>query len=398
MNLLDRCAEFTEAKAAIRDGYYPYFIPLDENAGPDVVHRGRRLIMAGSNNYLGLTNDPRVQEAAIRAIRRYGTSCTGSRFLNGTLALHEELEGRLAAFLGKEAALCFSTGFQANLGVIASLVGRNDRIILDKEDHASLYDGARLSSAKLHRFSHNHPAELENMLAAAAHQGGTLVAVDGVFSMEGDLAPLPELARLCRRHRAQLLVDDAHGIGVMGDGHGTEAHFGMADGVDLTVGTLSKSFASLGGFVAGRGDVIHYLKHHARSLIFSAAMPPACAAAALAALDIIGTEPGRIATLHRNADRMRQELTAMGFDTGNSATPIVPVVVGDRRKTVAAARAMLDEGVFVYPIIAPAVPATRSLLRTSYMATHTSDHLDRILAAFAKVGRKFGLANRDGRF
>jgi 8-amino-7-oxononanoate synthase len=391
MGLLERCVGFTEARSAMRDGRYPYFLALDESAGPEVVLHGRRLVMAGSNNYLGLTVDPRVQEAAIAAIRRYGTSCTGSRFMNGTLALHEELEGRLARFLGKQAAVCFATGFQGCLGILSALAGRGDLILLDKEAHASLYDGARLSLGRMRRFGHNDMVALAGFLDGAPPGGDRLVAVDGVFSMSGDLAPLPELSALCRRHGAWLVVDDAHGIGVMGGGRGTEADYGLTDAVSLTVGTFSKALASLGGFVAGDEVVIHYLKHHARSLIFSAAIPPANAAAALAALGIVEAEPERIVTLHRHAGRMRRELSGLGFDTGGSGSPIVPVVMGERMLAVAAARALRDAGILVYPVMPPAVAPRRCLLRVSAMATHTEAHIDQILTAFAKVGRQLGV-------
>jgi len=373
---------------AMRDGLYPYFLALAENAGPEVVLDGRRLVMAGSNNYLGLTADPRVREAAVAAIRRHGTSCTGSRFMNGTLALHEELEGRMARFLGRAAAACFTTGFQACQGVLSALVGRGDHVLLDKEAHASLYDGARLSLGRLRRFAHNDMAALATWLADAPRSGGErLVATDGVFSMSGDLAPVPELSGLCRRHGAWLILDDAHGIGVMGGGRGTAAHFGLCGAADLTVGTFSKAFASLGGFVAGEEAVIHYLKHHARSMIFSAAMPPANAAAALAALSIIEAEPEWIAALHRNAGRLRHDLAGLGLEVGGGASPIVPVIVGERTLAVAAARALRDEGVLVTQVLPPAVAPRRCLLRASAMATHAEAHLDRITEAFAKAAR-----------
>jgi len=387
MSLRERCAGFTEAREAMRAGCYPYFLAVAENAGAEVVFQGRRLVMAGSNNYLGLTNDPRVQAAAVTALQRYGTSCTGSRFLNGTLTLHEELEERLAQFLGQPAAVCFTTGYQACLGVIATLAGAGDTVLLDKEAHASLYDGAGLCRGRMRRFAHNDLAHLASLLAQAPATGDRLVVVDGVFSMTGETAPLPELAELCRRTGAWLVVDDAHGIGVMGNGKGTAAHFGVADAVNLTIGTFSKAFASLGGFAAGDESVIHYLKHHARSLIFSAAMPPANAAAALAALEIIAAEPERIAAVHRHADFLRRELSALGFTIGTGISPIVPVIIGDRKTTVAAARFLLDAGIMVYPVIAPAVPARRCLLRVCAMATHTPAHLDRIVAAFAAFAR-----------
>lgn len=391
MGLFDDFDKFTEAKIAIENGYYPYFIPIEETEGTEVLYNNRRIIMAGSNNYLGLSTHPKIKEAAIDAIRKYGTSCTGSRFLNGTLALHEKLENLLANFLQKESALCFSTGYQANLGVIDTIIRRNNFIILDKEDHASLYDGARMSPGKMLRFKHNDMNDLAKILATLPLASGKLVAVDGVFSMEGDMAPVPELLHLCKKYRAQLLVDDAHSIGVMGNGQGTGAHFGVSNQIDLIVGTFSKSFASLGGFVAGEANVIHFIKHHSRSLIFSASIPPANAAAAIAALEIIKSDPERIAMVHQNADMMRKELTAMGFNTGQSITPIIPVIVGERMKAVSMSKALLDQGIFVYPIISPAVPSKRSMLRTCYMATHTTEQLEKILTAFEKVGKIFGV-------
>ncbi|OQY28525.1 MAG: 8-amino-7-oxononanoate synthase [Candidatus Cloacimonetes bacterium 4572_55] len=392
MGLFDKCYQFTEAKKVIEAGYYPFFIPLDETEGSEAILRGKRIIMVGSNNYLGLTTHPKVRDAAIQAIRKYGTSCTGSRFLNGTLQLHEQLEDRLAKYLRKEASLCFSTGFQTNLGVIATITGKGDAVILDKDDHACLYDGVRLSSAILKRYQHNNMADLERTLSSLSGNNGRLVAVDGVFSMEGDLAPLPEIVQLCKKYDAKLLVDDAHSIGVMGGGRGTAAHFDVEDDTDLIVGTFSKSFASLGGFVAGNEQIIHYIKHHARTLIFSASIPAANAAAAMAALDVMESEPDRIKKLHRNAKKMRKEFKSMGFNTGKSQTPVVPIIIGsDRDKTLTISHALLNEGVFVNPVFAPAVPPQRSLLRTSYMATHTDEQLDRVLEIFYKVGKRFGL-------
>lgn len=391
MGLFDKCEQFTEAREAIRDGYYPFFIPLDETEGTEVILHGKRIIMVGSNNYLGLTTHPKVREASIEAIRKYGTSCTGSRFLNGTLQMHEELEYRLATYLNKEAALCFSTGFQTNLGVVDTLVGRNDTVVLDKDDHACLYDGARLSLGKMKRYAHNNMEDLEKVLGSIENDNGTLIAVDGVFSMEGDLAPLPDIIKLCEKFNAKLLVDDAHSIGVMGNGRGTAAHFDVEAQTDLIVGTFSKSFASLGGFVAGDENVIHYIKHHARTLIFSASIPASNAAAAMTALEIMEAEPERIDNLHRNAEKMRKGFQEMGFDTGNSVTPVIPIIIGDRNMTFAFSRALLNAGVFVNPVIAPAVPANRSLLRTSYMATHTSEQLDRVLETFYRIGKEYGV-------
>ncbi len=383
---------FTEAKEAIKGGYYPYFIPLDENEGTEVIYKGHRLIMCGSNNYLGLTTHPKVKEAAIEAIRKYGTSNTGSRFLNGNLRLHLELEEELADFVGKEAALVFSTGYQTNLGTIQALVGRKDIVILDRDDHASIVDGAILSQGRIMRFKHNDMDDLERVLQQADPQRGRLVVVDGVYSMGGDIAPLPQLIEICHKYGARLMVDDAHSIGVLGpQGNGTAAHFGVTDGVDLIMSTFSKSFASLGGFIAGDYDVIHYIQHFARSLIFSASIPAANLAAARAALKIMKEEPERRERLWQIARRMKRELTAMGFDTGQSETPIIPIIIGNEMLTVFVWKRLFDEGVFVNPVLPPGVPPNKSLLRTSYMATHTDEQLDRVLEAFYKVGKETGL-------
>ena len=390
-DLFQKCADFTEAKEAIAQGYYPYFIPLDETEGPVATYKGRKLIMCGSNNYLGLTTHPKVREAAIEAVRRYGTSCTGSRFLNGTLAMHEQLEAVLADYVGKEAALVFSTGYQTNLGIISSLVGRGDVIIIDRDDHASIVDGCRLSLGEMKRYRHNDMADLERVLQSVDASAGKLVIVDGVFSMGGDIAPLPEIIPLCQRYGARLMVDDAHSIGVLGGGRGTAAHFGVTDQVDLIMCTFSKSFASLGGFVAGAEPVIHYIKHHARSIIFSASMPPSNVAAALAALDVMRSEPERIDRLMHNARKMKEGLTSLGFNTGNSQTPVIPVIIGDDMLTFTMWRALFDAGVFVNPVIAPGVPPKQQLLRTSYMATHTEEQLDRVLEIFGAVGKAVGV-------
>jgi 8-amino-7-oxononanoate synthase len=391
VDIFEKCYGFTQAKEAIAAGAYPYFIPLTENEGSEAVFRGHRLIMCGSNNYLGLTTHPKVRQAALDAIRRYGTSCTGSRFLNGTLEMHEQLEHEIAEWVGKEAALVFSTGMQVNLGTISSLIGRGDYVILDKEDHASIVDGAKLSWGECKRYSHNDPHELERALEKLPSDKGKLVAIDGLFSMEGDIAPLPEIVPLCRKYGARLMVDDAHAMGVLGGGHGTAAHFGMTDQVDLIMSTFSKSFASLGGFIAGDEPVIHYVKHHARALIFSASIPPANAAAALAALHIMRDEPERIQRLSEIATYMRKGYQQLGFDTGNSTTPVIPIIIGDLNLTLVAWKMLFDAGVFVNPVLSPAVQPGRELLRTSYMATHTDEQLNRVLEVFAKVGKELGL-------
>ena len=391
MDLFDKCWQFTAAREVQAAGLYPYFIPLTDSEGTDVVVGNHRLIMIGSNNYLGLTTHPKVRQAAIEATRRYGTSCTGSRFLNGTLELHLELERRLAQFVGSEAALVFSTGYQTNLGTLSALVGRGDFVITDKEDHASIVDGCRLAFGEMRRFGHSDMAHLERVLAGLPQQAGKLVVVDGVFSMGGDIAPLPEIVSVCHKYGARLMVDDAHSIGVLGGGRGTAAHFGLTGQVDLTMGTFSKSFASLGGFIAGSEDVIHFIQHHARSMIFSASIPPANAAAALAALEVMQEEPERIARVNQIGERMRTELRRLGFNLGASQTPIVPVIIGDDMPTFQAWKTLYEAGVYTNPVISPAVPPGGALLRTSYMATHTDEHLDRVLAAFTQVGRALGL-------
>ncbi len=391
MDLFEKCLNFTAAQEARRQGYYPYFIPLEENEGSEVSYQGKRLIMVGSNNYLGLTTHPKVREAASEALARFGTSCTGSRFLNGNLALHEKLEEELAAFVGKEAALVFSTGFHVNLGVISTLVGKDDLVLIDKDDHASIVDGCRLSFGKVKRFRHNDMEGLERALKACPLGSGRLIVVDGVFSMGGDIAPLPDIVKLAKRYGARLMVDDAHSLGILGEGQGTAAHFKLTDQVDLIMGTFSKSLASLGGFVAGDQVVIDYVKHFARSLIFSASIPPANAAAALAALAVIRSEPERRERLWKISERVHRALREMGFDTGRSETPIIPIIVGNDRKTFDFWRSLFDEGVFTNPVVSPAVAPQESRLRTSYMATHTEAQIDRVLAAFKKCGRKMGI-------
>ncbi len=391
MDIFAKCPVFTDAKEAMAAGFYPYFIPMEGNEGTEAIFQGRRLIMCGSNNYLGLTIDPRVREAAVEAIRKYGTSCTGSRFLNGTLEMHEQLERELAKFVGKEAALVFSTGMQTNLGTISAIVGRGDYVVLDKEDHASIVDGARLCWGETRRFKHNDMQDFERVLAALPEDKGKLVVVDGLYSMEGDLAPLPEIVPLCKKYGARLMVDDAHGIGVLGKGRGTAAHFGITQDVDLIMSTFSKSFASLGGFIAGDEPVIHYIKHHARALMFSASIPPANAAAALAALHIMRDEPEHSARLNAIADKMRAGYRSLGFDIGNSTTPIIPILIGDDLKTIFTWKALFEDGVFVNPVLSPGVSPGRQMLRTSYMATHTDAQMDKVLEVFGKVGKNMGL-------
>jgi 8-amino-7-oxononanoate synthase len=391
MDLFDKCRSFTEARDLMDSGFYPYFLPLDDTEGTEVTIGDKKLVMIGSNNYLGLTTHPKVREAAIEATRQFGTSCTGSRFLNGTLAWHLELEKRLADFVHKEAALVFSTGYQVNVGTISSVIGRGDYVITDKDDHASIVDGCRLSFGTLKRFRHNNVQDLERVLCSLPYEAGKLVVVDGVFSMGGDIAPLPDIIPVCKKYNARFMVDDAHSIGVLGGGRGTPIHFGVNDGVDLVMGTFSKSFASLGGFIAGSEPVIHYIQHHARSLIFSASMPPGNVAAVSAALDVIIEEPERIQRVNEIGDYMRGEFQKLGFDTGPSQTPIIPIIIGDQNATFFVWKLLFEEGVYTNPVIPPAVPASLSLLRTSYMATHTDEQMAYVLEKFEKIGRSTGL-------
>lgn len=391
MDIFQKCLEYTEARDAIKQGFYPYFIPLNENEGTEVTYKGNRLIMCGSNNYLGLTTHPKVKEAAREAIERYGTSCTGSRFLNGTLTMHEQLEHELAEWVGMEAALVFSTGMQTNLGTVSALVGRDDIVILDKDDHASIVDGARLGYGKIERYRHNDIEHLERVLKSLPEANGKLLVMDGLFSMEGDLANLQEIVPLAKKYGARVMVDDAHGMGVLGKGHGTVAHLGMTDQVDLIMSTFSKSFASLGGFIAGKDDVVHYVKHHARSMIFSASIPPSNAASALAALHVMRDEPERVERVNEIGRKMRAGYKSLGFDIGRSETPVIPIIIGDDMKTFLFWKALFENGVFVNPVISPAVAPGHQLLRTSYMATHTDDQLDRVLETFGRVGKDLGI-------
>ena len=391
MDLFDKCQKFTQAKELMAAGFYPWFLPLEDTEGTEVTIAGKKLIMIGSNNYLGLTTHPHVRQAAIDAISEFGTSCTGSRFVNGTLAKHLELEKRLAGYVEKEAALVFSTGYQTNLGTISSLVSRGEYMITDKDDHASIVDGCRLSYGTMKRFRHSDMADLERVLGELPLEVGKLVVVDGVFSMGGDIAPLPDIIPLCKKHNARLMVDDAHALGVLGGGRGTAFHWGVNSDVDLVMGTFSKSFASIGGFIAGAEPVIHYIQHHARSMIFSASMPPSNVAAVCAALDVMIEEPERIQRVNDIAARMRREFKKLGFNTGPSQTPVIPIIIGDQDATFLVWKLLFEEGVYTNPVIPPAVPPNLSLLRTSYMATHTDQQMDFVLEKFARVGRTLGL-------
>lgn len=415
-DLFDKCQKFTLAKEVEKIGYYPYFRALQSGQSNEVYVQGKRMVMLGSNNYLGLTDDPRVKKAAIEAVEKYGSGCAGSRFLNGNLELHQELEKKIARFLHKEAALVFSTGFQTNLGIVQALVGRKDFVVTDKLDHASIVDGCRLSFGKMVKFEHNNMEDLGKALKRCEGAEGILIVVDGIFSMEGDIAKLPGIVDLARKYKARVMIDDAHAIGVLGEnGRGTAEHFHLEDRIDLIMGTFSKSLASLGGFVAGEEKVVHYIKHFARSLIFSASIPPANAAAALKALEIMESEPWRRIKLWENTKKMKQGLTCLGYDTGDSETPIIPVVVKDNPQIIeklrrlpggeyftqldflpsdiiglAMWRGLHDAGLFVNIIFPPAVPPGRTLLRTSYTATHTTEQLDFALEVFATVGKNLG--------
>lgn len=391
MDIFMKCGAYTAADDAREAGLYPYFKPLTNNEGTEAVIGDHHLIMIGSNNYLGLTVHPEVRQAAVDAIEHFGTSCTGSRFLNGTLELHLELERRLADFVGAEAALVFSTGYQVNVGTISAVVGRGDYVITDKEDHASIIDGCRLAYGTMKRYPHNDLAALERVLSSLPEDAGKLVVVDGLFSMGGDIAPLPDLIPLCKKYEARLMVDDAHAMGVLGGGRGTAAEFGIAEGVDLQMGTFSKSFASLGGFIAGDADVVDYIQHHARSLIFSASIPPANAAAAMAALDIMQREPERIERLVEIGSYMRRSYRDLGFNIGETQTPIIPIIIGDDDKTLRFWKALFDAGVYTNPVLSPAVPPGLQLLRTSYMATHTDEQLNRVLETCERVGKELGV-------
>ncbi len=390
--LLDKCRQFTKAREIQAAGLYPYFKPISESEDTVVVIEGQKRIMLGSNNYLGLTHHPKVLEAASRALHKYGSGCTGSRFLNGTLDLHGQLEGALAEFLGKEDCLVFSTGYNANLGLISGLVGRNDVVYLDKLDHASILDGAKMSYGETERFNHGDLAGLERRMERDRSGRGAMIVVDGVYSMEGDIADVPGLSRIARKYGAVLAIDDAHSLGVLGpDGDGTAAHFGMTDDADIIAGTFSKSLASIGGFVAGNESVIHYLRHNSRPLIFTASLPPANTAGVLAALEILRTEHERREQLWANTRRLQDGFRSMGFDIGPTETPIVPVLIGTIEKTFLMWRRLYDAGVFTNPVAPPAVPASQCRLRTSVMATHTFDQIDFCLEAFGRIGRELGV-------
>ncbi len=392
MDIFEKCEKVNQQyQEVLERGYYFYFRKLESPQDAEVVVNGKKVIMIGSNNYLGLTNHPRVKEAAMRAVEKYGSGCAGSRFLNGTLEMHVELEEKLARFFRKEAALVFATGYQTNLGTISSLVGRNDVAIIDKYDHASIIDGCRLSFGQVKKYRHNDMKDLERVLEGTKDKG-KLIIVDGVFSMEGDIADLPNIVKLAKTYEARVMVDDAHAVGVLGEGgRGTAEHFNLENQVDLIMGTYSKSLAAIGGFVVGSQEVINYIKHTGRSMIFSASLPPPLVASVSEALDIIEEQPQLRTQLWKNTRRMLKGYKELGYDTGTSETPIIPIIIRDSWKTYEMCKRLFEEGVFVNPVVSPAVPPGRELLRTSYMATHTDDQLDRVLHAFQKVGKEMGL-------
>jgi 8-amino-7-oxononanoate synthase len=394
-DLFQKCRDYTRHRDIVARGIYPYFKAIESGADAEVSIQGRRVIMIGSNNYLGLTAHPKVKEAAKQAVDKYGTGCTGSRFLNGNLDIHEELEARLARFVRKERALLYSTGFQTNLGVLSTLAGKDDVILCDRMNHASLIDGCRLSFARTVKYKHNDLEDLRRILDSVEMEespGGILIVTEGVFSMEGDLGALPQICRLKKRYGFRVLLDDAHGLGYMGpNGRSTAEHFGVEKDTDLIMGTFSKSFASLGGFIAGPAETVDYLKHQSRALIFSASMPPSAVATVLAALEIMEKEPEHRERLWRNVRKMQTAYRDLGFNIGGTQSPVVPIIVGDFERTLVFAKELFEAGVFVNPIVSPAVPPDLCLLRTSYMATHTDDELDRVIEIMGRIGRKLGV-------
>jgi 8-amino-7-oxononanoate synthase len=395
VDLFQKCYDFTRADEVKAAGFYPYFRAIEENEGPVVQIEGRKVIMAGSNNYLGLTAHPKVKEAAVKAVEKYGTGCSGSRYLTGTLDLHNELEVRLAKFMGKESCLLFSTGYQTAQGIIPTLVQRGEYLITDKDNHACIVAGYMMAKglfAEIVRYKHNDMEDLERVISRLPLHAAKMIVTDGVFSTTGELVNLPDLVPLAKKFNARILVDDAHAIGVVGKGgRGTASHYNLEDQVDLTMGTFSKTFASLGGFVVSEERIINYIKHHSPALIFSASPTPASVAAALAALDILEKEPGRIQKLIRNASKMREGFKSLGFKVIEGQSAVVPVIVGDDMVAFQFWRKLFDAGVFVNAFISPGVPPGMQMMRTSYMATHEDQHLDRILEIFEKTGKDLGI-------
>ncbi len=392
--LQEKLSKYDAPQKAMEAGIYPYFREIESEQDTVVTIKGKKVLMFGSNSYLGLTNHPKIKEAAKKAIDKYGSGCAGSRFLNGTLDIHIELENRLADLVGKDGALCYSTGFQVNLGVVSVLTGRKDHILLDMLDHASIIEGSRLSFSKVLKFAHNDMHALESKLKRCSPDSLKLIVVDGIFSMEGDIVKLPELVRLAEKYNATIMVDDAHAIGVIGkNGSGTASHFGLTDKVDLIMGTFSKSLASLGGFIASDKDTINYIKHNSRSLIFSASMTPASAASVLAAIDIMVSEPERISHLWDITNYALKGFRDAGFDTGKSETPIIPLFIRDDIKSLVLTQNLLAEGVFVNPVVSPAVPKEDCLIRYSLMATHTKEQVEISIEKITKAAKALGILN-----
>lgn len=390
--LRQRFMKYVAPQRAMEMGVYPYFRVIESDQDTEVTVNGKKVLMFGSNSYLGLTNHPEIKEASKQAIDRYGTGCAGSRFLNGTLDIHIELEENLAEFVGMEAALVYSTGFQVNIGVVPTLTGRADTILLDESDHASIIEGSRLSFSKIQKFRHNNMESLESKLKKCNPGEAILIVVDGIFSMEGDIVKLPELVKLAQQYNATIMIDDAHSLGVIGvNGAGTASHFGLTHEVDLIMGTFSKSLASIGGFIASDKETINFLKHHSRSLIFSASIAPASAASALAALKIIKREPERIDRLWELTHKALKGFKDLGFDTGHSETPIIPLYVRDDIKTLMLTQKLLDQGIFVNPVLSPAVKKEDTLIRFSLMATHTDAQLEFAMHTIAKTARQLGI-------
>ncbi len=392
LEIFNKCYEFTRAEEAIAMGIYPFFTPIEEVYGNKVIVDGKEMIMVGSNNYLGLLDHPLVKKAAKDAVDRYGVATCGSRFLNGTLDIHVELEEKLAGFMKKEAALTFSTGFQTNQGIISTLIGKGDAVITDQMIHASIIDACRLSYGEVHKFKHNDMADLERKLTSVGKDANKMIVVDGVFSMEGDLANLPDIVQLAKKYGAKVMVDDAHGIGVMGEnGRGTAEHFGVEDEIDIIMGTFSKSFASLGGMVVAEKKVISYIKHFARSLIFSASITPASVATVLATLDIIQNEPERRKRLWEITEKMKSGFQGMGYDTGPTQSPIIPVYIRNDQLAFMLWKLLRENGIFTNPIVYPAVPHGEALIRTSYSANHSDEDLDSVLEVFERCGKQLGI-------
>lgn len=396
-DIFSKCAVWDETAALKSSGLYPFFRCIEQTDGRTVTVDGRRLIMVGSNNYLGLTHHPRVLEAAQAALLRYGTGCTGSRLLNGNIALHEELEARLAHFLGKESALVFATGFLANQGALSALAGRHDVIYSDSENHASIIEGTRVALGDKINFRHNNLADLERALVnTRSKYKGALIVADGVFSMSGDIFKLQAARAMANKYDCRLFIDDAHSMGVLGhQGRGTESHCGLPGAADVVMGTFSKSFSSVGGVIASSRKVVDYIRHKARAFVFTAALPPAACATVLACLDILESEPQHLENLWRNARFMQNQLQALGFDTLHSKTPVVPVVIGEELTAFAFARRLFEQGIFATPVITPAVPKGKAMIRTSYMATHTAEDLATTLEVFERTGREFGILGTD---